>query len=241
MRIQSLHSWGVTTTEAREIQLKLAASVSRINEVSKPRLIAGVDISAGKQRGTATGAVVVLNYPRLEPVEVRLLTTQVTFPYVPGLLSFRELPVLLPIFEELESTPDLILVDGQGIAHPRRLGIASHLGLWLDKPTIGCAKSRLIGAHGEVGVEAGCSAELTDDNGEVIGAALRSKAGSAPLYVSIGHKTDLQSAVGWVLACCRGHRLPEPTRLAHFVAGGGKIENIFKNRIFAQENTECRN
>lgn len=224
MKAEKLHSWDVTTTEAVEIQKRLAARVSRVNEVDNPRFIAGVDISAPKQGGTATGAVVVLSYPDLEPVEVKVLTTEVTFPYVPGLLSFRESPILLSIFEQLETTPDLILVDGQGIAHPRRLGIASHLGLWLDAPTIGCAKSRLTGTHGAVGGESGSYAELMDENGEVIGAALRTKAGSRPVYVSIGHKVDLPAAIGWVLACGRGHRLPEPTRLAHIAAGGGRIE-----------------
>jgi deoxyribonuclease V len=150
--------------------------------------------------------------------EVKVIKQQVTFPYVPGLLSFREAPLILAACEELDSEPDLILVDGQGIAHPRRFGLASHLGLLWDKPTIGCAKSRLCGKHDLVPAEAGSHAEIFD-NGEVIGAALRTKQGVNPIYISIGHKVDLQAAIGWVLQCCCGLRIPEPTRLAHLAAG----------------------
>jgi len=136
---------------------------------------------------------------------------------VPGLLSFREAPLVIAACEELEHDPDLIMVDGQGIAHPRRFGIASHLGLLWGKPTIGCAKSRLCGQHKSPPPEAGSYAELLD-NGEVIGAVLRTKLGAQPLYISIGHKVDLKAAILWVLKCCRGQRLPEPTRLAHLAA-----------------------
>jgi len=226
MRVARLHNWQVTIAEAFEIQKTLAAKVSRLNEVARPRFIAGVDISAEKSRGMATGVVVVINYPELKPVEVRVVNAQVTFPYVPGLLSFRESPVILAACEQLQTNPDLILVDGQGIAHPRRLGIASHLGLLLNTPTIGCAKSRLIGAHEMVGEEVGSYSQLIDDNGEVIGFALRTKGGSAPVYVSIGHKVDLKAAMHWVLVCCRGYRVPEPTRLAHIAAGGGRVDTV---------------
>jgi deoxyribonuclease V len=144
---------------------------------------------------------------------------KVTFPYVPGLLSFRESPLILAACKELEATPDLILVDGQGLAHPRRLGLASHLGILWDKPTIGCAKSRLCGEHNMVPPQPGSYTDLID-KGEVIGAALRTKLGAAPLYISIGHKVDLEAAITWVLRCCRNQRLPEPTRLAHLAASG---------------------
>jgi deoxyribonuclease V len=238
VKVQKLHGWTVTITEATEIQKSLAASVSRRNEVSNPRFVAGVDISAPRSKGMATGAVVVLNYPELQPVEVKVVTAPLPFPYVPGLLSFRESPLALAVCEQLQITPDLILVDGQGIAHPRRLGIASHLGLLLDTPAIGCAKSRLIGTHGMVGEEAGSYADLTDA-GELIGAVVRTKTGAVPLYVSIGHKVDLPAAMRWVLACCRGYRLPEPTRLAHIAAGGGKIGTVplagstYQTKLFA--------
>lgn len=219
MEVKNLHRWQVSIAEALAIQLALAAKVSRVNETARVRFIAGVDISAPRAQGIATGAVVVLSYPELKLVEAETVTDKVNFPYVPGLLSFRESPLVLAACAKLTVTPDLILVDGQGIAHPRRMGIASHLGLLLDTPTIGCAKSRLCGTHQEPGAELGSYAELVD-NGEVIGAVLRTKAGMSLVYVSIGHKVDLAAARHWVLACCRGDRLPEPTRLAHLAAGG---------------------
>ena len=219
MKAQHLHSWQTTPDQAKRVQRELAVMVSRRNEVEAVRLVAGVDISAPNAAGLARAAVVVLSYPELMPVERKVITKEVTFPYVPGLLSFRESPLIIAACEELKAIPDLILVDGQGIAHPRRLGLASHLGLLWDIPTIGCAKSRLCGKHKMVPPEPGSYAELTD-NGEVIGAALRTKAGAAPLYISTGHKVDLEIAITWVLRCCRGQRLPEPTRLAHLAASG---------------------
>jgi deoxyribonuclease V len=203
--------------QAKRVQRELAAMVSRRNEVNAVHLVAGVDISAPDAAGFARAAVVVLSYPELALIEKKVITQKVTFPYVPGLLSFRESPLILAVCEELEHTPDLILVDGQGIAHPRRLGLASHLGLFWDKPTIGCAKSRLCGEHKPVPQEQGSYTELVAHS-EVVGAAVRTKAGVAPLYISIGHKVDLESAIDWVLRCCRNQRLPEPTRLAHLAA-----------------------
>ena len=219
MKVEALHSWQVSTTEALDIQRRLAWQVSRSNHIATPRFIAGVDISAGKAQGVATGAVVVLEYPELRLVETQVVQGRLDFPYVPGLLSFRELPLTLAAYEKLTITPDLILVDGQGIAHPRRLGLASHLGLFLDIPTIGCAKSLLCGRHDEPGIDVGSYTEVVD-RGETIGAALRTRPGVKPVYVSIGHKVDLEAAIYWVLKCCRGYRLPEPTRLAHLAAGG---------------------
>jgi len=219
MKIVAQHSWRVTTARAREIQLELASQVAQVGSVTSPRLIGGVDISVNRWTGTGKGAAVVLSYPDLEIVETKVVTDRIAFPYVPGLLSFREAPLILAALEKITVTPDLIMVDGQGMAHPRRMGLASHLGLFLGVPTIGCAKSRLCGECEEPGSEAGSYADLTD-KGEVIGAALRTKAGVKPVYVSIGHMIDLPSAMRWVLACCRGYRLPEPTRLAHQTAGG---------------------
>jgi deoxyribonuclease V len=219
MKVESLHGWQVSTTEALELQRQLAGQVSRGSEVTTPRFVAGVDISAGKTRGTATAAVVVLDYPELRVVETKLTEGSLDFPYVPGLLSFREAPLTLAACQQLAITPDLVLVDGQGIAHPRRMGLASHLGLFLNKPTIGCAKSLLCGSYEMPGESPGSYAEIVD-GGETIGIALRTRPGCKPVYVSIGHKVDLQTAVYWVLECCRGFRLPEPTRLAHLAAGG---------------------
>jgi len=219
MEVVRLHEWQVSNARAMEIQVNLAAQVSRAGEVASPRLIAGVDISVNRVIGTGTGAVVVLSYPELDLVETRVVTDRLEFPYVPGLLSFRESPLILAACEKLDTAPDLIMVDGQGIAHPRRIGLASHLGLFLDVPAIGCAKSRLCGRHDVPGVEAGSCADLVDGGG-VIGAVLRTRTGVKPVYVSIGHKIDLPAAIHWVLKCCRGYRLPEPTRLAHLAAGG---------------------
>ena len=219
MRVHTFHGWEVSVAKAREIQLSLAKRVVAENVVGKLGLVAGIDISAPHAQGVARGAVVILHYPELSVVEIQVVEGRVAFPYIPGLLSFRETPLILAACKKLHNVPDLILIDGQGIAHPRRLGLASHVGLLLDLPTIGCAKSILCGRHRPVGEEAGSHAELLD-NGEVIGAALRTKSGVRPVYVSVGHKTNLASALEWVAKCCRGYRLPEPTRLAHLAAGG---------------------
>jgi len=218
--------------QAKKIQMNLARKVVTKNEGITPRLIAGVDISSPDSQGIARGAAVVLNYPELDVVEIKIAESKIDFPYIPGLLSFRECPLTLAACQKLDNTPDLVLVDGQGIAHPRRLGLASHLGLFLNMPTIGCAKSILCGRHQPVGEEVDSHAELVD-NGEIIGAALRTKFGIKPIYVSIGHKIDLASALYWVTKCCRGYRLPEPTRLAHLAAGGNlAFEPNYQRKLF---------
>ena len=227
MKVRRLHGWQLGVTEALEVQHRLAAQVSRSGEVSAPHFIAGVDVSVSRGQGMATGAAVVLEYPGFAVVETKVVRDRLDFPYIPGLLSFRESPIILAACEELSITPDLILVDGQGVAHPRRFGLASHLGLFLDVPTIGCAKSRLCGRHEVPEVERGSYAELVDGD-ETIGVALRTKLGTNPIYVSVGHKTDLETAIYWVLECGRGYRLPEPTRLAHLAAGG----NLKQGRQF---------
>ena len=226
MKVHNLHGWQTSVPQAFGIQRELAARVSRTSEITEPRLIAGVDISVSRGQSMATGAVVVVDYPALELVEMKTVNGKLDFPYIPGLLSFREAPLALAAFEKLAATPDLILVDGQGLAHPRRLGLASHLGLLLDTPTIGCAKSRLCGSYEEPDVALGSRADLVD-NGEVIGTVLRTKRAINPLYISIGHKMDLETAIGWVLACCRGYRIPEPLRLAHLAAGGNLNEKEY--------------
>jgi len=219
VKVDRLHSWQLSPAQALDTQRRLAAQVSRSGEVTAPHFIAGVDISVSKAQGVATGAVIVLEYPELRLVETKVVNGKLDFPYIPGLLSFRESPLTLAACERLTITPDLILVDGQGIAHPRRMGLASHLGLFLDTPTIGCAKSLLCGRHEVPGEKPGSYAEVMDE-GETIGVALRTKLGTKPVYVSIGHKIDLQTAIYWVMNCCRGYRIPEPTRLAHLAAGG---------------------
>ncbi|MBI4301912.1 MAG: deoxyribonuclease V [Chloroflexi bacterium] len=219
MGISSRHSWQVSVAEAETIQRSLAFQVSCLNQVSEPRLVAGVDISGVDSRGMAQGAVVVMRYPGLTLVDSAVSEVQPTFPYIPGFLSFREIPVILAAWEKLTMTPDLALVDGQGIAHPRRLGIASHLGVLLGVPTLGCAKSRLLGTYQSLELAEGSQVELID-KGETVGVVFRTKKGTSPVYVSIGHMIDLPTAVEWVKRCCRGYRLPEPLRLAHQAASG---------------------
>jgi deoxyribonuclease V len=227
--INRLHDWQLSAGEALEIQRWLSAQVSSSGEVVAPRFIAGVDVAAGRADEIARAAVVVLSYPELRLVAVEVAQGRLGFPYIPGLLSFRESPLILAAFQRLSCIPDLVMVDGQGIAHPRRMGIACHLGLFLNIATIGCAKSRLCGNHPVPDEEAGSYANVVD-RGETIGAALRTKTGVKPVYVSIGHRISLDSAINWVLQCCRGYRLPEPTRLAH-LAAGGNLNNRRSTRI----------
>ncbi|MDY6893151.1 MAG: endonuclease V, partial [Chloroflexota bacterium] len=185
MKARYVHNWQMTPDHARQKQRELAAMVVTENQVKNVHLVAGVDISAPDARGLARAAVVVLRYPGMELQETKEVEQEPGFPYVPGLLSFREAPLILAACEKLNSEPDLVLVDGQGIAHPRRLGLASHLGVLWDKPTIGCAKSRLCGTHKALPEDQGAYTELTD-NGEVIGAVLRTRRSVKPLYISIG-------------------------------------------------------
>lgn len=213
-----LHDWQLSPVQAVDLQRWLAGQVCRTGEVTNPRFVAAADVSVGRGKGEASAAVVVFSYPELNLVETRVARGGLDFPYIPGLLSFRELPLVLKACAELSITPDLFLVDGQGVAHPRRFGLASHLGLFLDRPTIGCAKSLLCGSCESPGDKIGDYAKI-EDNGETIGAALRTRSGVKPVYVSTGHQVGLESAVRWVLNCCRGYRLPEPLRAAHREAG----------------------
>lgn len=217
-RFCSRHPLKVSVAEARAIQERLREKV-RCDvplDPAKVRLVAGADISYLRERRLALGAVVLMTYPGLELLEVGTSCVEVDFPYVPGLLSFRELPALLPALERLGSVPDLVFVDGQGVAHPRGCGLASHLGVITGLPTIGCAKSRLLGEAEEPGNEVGDWTPLVYE-GRTVGAVLRTRAGVKPLYVSVGHMVDLSSAISMVLSCLRGTRLPEPQRAAHQV------------------------
>lgn len=191
-------------------------TVDRLTEI---RHVAGVDVGFEERGQVTRAAVVVLDYPDLQSVDQALARLPTRFPYVPGLLSFRELPAVLAAIERLAVRPDVYLCDGQGLAHPRRFGIACHLGVLLDTPSIGVAKTRLIGSHAEPPQEKGGWTPLMDGE-EVIGAALRSRTGVKPLYVSIGHRVSLETAVRLVLACTRRYRLPETTRRAHRLASG---------------------
>jgi deoxyribonuclease V len=211
------HSWDLSPQEAFEVQSDLASKVERQSRLGAVRHVAGIDVSV--RDDVARAAVVVLDFEALNPVDYAIATRPVSFPYVPGLLAFREGPVVLDALEKVDTTPDLLIFDGQGLAHPRRLGIASHIGYLVDMPAIGCAKSRLCGQHDEPGDEPGQYASLVD-KGEVIGVVLRTRRRVKPVYVSIGHRVDLAASIKYVLACCRGYRLPETTRWAHRVAGG---------------------
>lgn len=210
------HAWHVTPAEAVEVQRRLRADVR--DGVPLPlervRLVAGVDVSSTRFDRVLTAGIVVWDRVGNRVVETVSVQREGTFPYVPGLLSFREIPVLLEAAAAFETVPDAWMVDGQGIAHPRRLGIATHLGLVLGRPTVGCAKSILCGTHGPLGEAQGSETPL-EHHGERIGTLLRSKAKVNPLVVSPGHLCDHASALALVKACLRGYRLPEPTRLAH--------------------------
>ncbi len=203
----------MTTREAIELQRALAAAVVREDRYERIETVAGVDVAYGRRGGPASAAVVVYRLPGLALIEQARATVSVSFPYVPGLLTFREAPAALAALAALSRLPDLLLCDGQGIAHPRRIGFASHLGLYLGLPSVGVAKSRLIGNHQDPGPRPGDWAPLFDRD-EVIGAALRTRAGARPLYISIGNRVSLKTAVAFVRACSRGFRLPEPCRHA---------------------------
>jgi deoxyribonuclease V len=219
MLAQLTHPWNVTPAEARAIQDQLRGQIRAKNAASLKRLkhVAGIDISIRNDQAIA--AIVVLDFQSLEVVDFATHEAEVPFPYVPGLLSFRECPAIIAAAKKLCIEPDLLMVDGHGISHPRRMGIAAHVGLLFDKPTIGCAKSRLTGKHEEPDLTAGYYTDLWDKD-ELIGAVLRTKNNCLPLYISVGHKIEIPTALNLVLACGRGYRLPEPTRMAHQVAGG---------------------
>ncbi len=204
----------MTPAQARDVQTELANRVSLSPIHRKPRLICGLDCSIGKDKKLIFASAVVFEVSDMQLIEQAGAVLPLIFPYVPGLLSFREIPVCLEAIAKLKVEPDLFLVDGQGIAHPRRLGLASHLGLCLDKPAIGCAKSRLIGTFDEPGPEKGDYTDLHDKH-DKIGAVLRTRAGTKPLFVSPGHLCSFDDAIRYTLAHTTRYRLPEPTRLAH--------------------------
>jgi deoxyribonuclease V len=218
MQLTRRHDWKLTPKEAIALQNELRKDVitDRPLDPKKIRTVAGVDVSV--KNNISQAAVVVLSFPDFTPVETALAQRPTTFPYVPGLLSFREGEVLTEAFQKLQHVPDVFMFDGSGHLHPRRIGIACHMGLWLGVPTIANAKSRLCGAHDEVGPERG-DWQPVKDKGEVIGAALRTKAGCKPVFVSAGHLSDLKSAIAIVMASQTKYRLPEPIRHAHNAAG----------------------
>jgi len=212
--IQPLHSWDLEPAEARRLQEALAGGVDVRSPLGEVRTVAAADVSYDRHASWLCAAVVVTPLGQEEVIATSSAVAPAVFPYVPGLLSFREAPAILEAFARLQAAPDVLLVDGQGIAHPRRLGLASHLGLWLGIPTIGCAKSRLIGEFEEPGPRKGDWTPLWD-RGEMVGAVVRTRERTKPLFVSPGHLCDLASAVRVVLAATPRYRLPAPARLAH--------------------------
>jgi deoxyribonuclease V len=230
------HRWRVTTAEAREIQQKMREQWEGGDRLGSLRTVGGLDagfVLTGSQElkkvnrwkrmqqaNQAIGCVVVFRYPEMTELARAFAIVPLEFPYVPGLLSFREVPALLAALKKLREMPDLLFCDGQGYAHPRRMGLASHLGVWLDRPTIACAKSLLIGEHGPLKQDKGCWAELVDKSvGERIGAVVRTRAGVRPVYVSQGNRVSLETAVRLTLEVSDGYRIPRPTREAdHFAS-----------------------
>ncbi len=210
-----LHEWNLTPENAIALQHELAKAILREDRLGEVHHIAGVDMAINEKNGMARAAVVLLSYPALQIVEQHIYEEPVRMPYIPGLLSFREAPCVLGAFSQLKQLPDLVMVDGAGIAHPRRIGIASHLGLWLDLPTIGCAKSILTGTYAKAALseQAGSWVPIVYRK-EVIGAAVRTRTKVNPMIISLGHRISLETSIHYVLACCRGYRLPEPTRQA---------------------------
>jgi len=221
LTIREPHAWDLPPTEAIRLQRALAAEV--IDDQPLPldavRTVAGVDVSV--KDGLSRAAVVVLSFPGLEVLETVTATRPTAYPYIPGLLSFREAPVILDALRSLQAAPDVFIFDGHGRIHPRRFGIASHIGLLLDRPAVGCAKSLLVGSHAPLAPERGSWAPLVDHD-ETIGGALRTRANVSPVFVSVGHRVALDDARALVLACARRYRLPEPTRAAHRAAALGR-------------------
>jgi len=224
----NLHTWDLTPEEAARVQADLRQRLILTREERSVATIGGVDVSI--QTESARAAIVVVRYPELTPFESVIADAPLVFPYIPGLLAFREGPAVLAAWSKLQNKPDLLMFDGQGIAHPRGIGIASQMGLWLECPTIGVAKSRLYGRHAEIGPARGDKENLLDHSGNVIGAVLRTREGTNPLYISPGHLIDVEHATQFVLSCSAGYRLPEPTRWAHKVAGGEKLPNEDSNQ-----------
>ncbi|MHC4632454.1 MAG: endonuclease V [Planctomycetota bacterium] len=251
MRTKVLHSWNLSYSEAIELQKRLAGQVQFTPLKKQPKLIAGIDCAFSKDGEKIIAAVIVLKPPDFVPEETTTALRKVTFPYIPGLLSFREAPVCIAAVEKLQKQPDVFIIDGQGIAHPRRLGLAAHLGLFFDKPTIGCAKSRLTGTFEDPPSQKGSSSLLKDKkrwktetshepqirsqtqknafgnpdtNDEIIGAVVRTRTNVKPVFVSVGNKCLLKDAIKITLDSTTKYRLPEPTRLAHQLVSKIKLK-----------------
>lgn len=225
MKTHELHRWDVTYREAAAIQEELRGMLILQDDgfPDPVRTVAGADISYDRGSDLFFAAVVLMRYSDLTVIEEATFSARIAFPYIPGLLTFREGPPLLAAFSKLIQTPDVVLFDGQGIAHPRGIGLAAHLGLLLGLPAIGCAKTRLVGLHAMVGEKPGEWTEMVYQNRQV-GAVLRTRERIKPLFISQGHRIGLQRALALVLSCCRGYRIPEPIRLAHLAVNRLRME-----------------
>ncbi len=224
-KYQPLHDWNLSPKEAVALQRDLRQQI-QLTLLEKPvSLVAGADLSFNRFEETVYAGIVVVALPSLETVEAMSITTTAKFPYIPGLLSFREMPALLDVWEKLRCRPDAVMLDGQGIAHPRRIGIASHFGLFVNVPALGCAKSVLVGRYEEPAAGRGSSSPMFD-RGEVVGAALRTKDRVSPVYISPGNRIDLAGAIDIALRCDGGYRIPEPTRRAHLLVNARRRGEI---------------
>lgn len=217
MEISQQHTWDLTPEAAVALQQTLRQQIAPVDQLKEVRMVAGIDVGFEDGGNTTRAAVAVLSFPSLQLIEQTVARRPTSFPYVPGLLSFREVPSVLDALEKLQHTPDLLLCDGQGTAHPRRFGIACHIGLLTNCPSIGVGKSRLVGTHPAVPDEKGAWVPLRH-KGETIGAVLRTRVGTKPLYISPGHHVCLETAIDYVLRCTTKYRLPETTRQAHKLA-----------------------
>ncbi|MBI1869646.1 MAG: endonuclease V [Chlamydiae bacterium] len=224
MKIKEIHSWNVSPREAFEIQKNLARQVILSDGPKNVETVAGSDIALDLDREEGIAGIIIYRLRDGIELERVFARSKISFPYIPGLLAFREGPILLKAFQLLKHEPDLVFFDGQGISHPRGLGIASHLGIILDKPTIGCAKSRLIGTYHEPGIDKGCFSPLIDQEKQV-GVVLRTRKGVRPIFVSPGHQMNHKSAVDFVLSFCDGYRIPKPTREADRWVGQLKVKS----------------
>jgi deoxyribonuclease V len=223
------HSWRLTPRQAVKLQSRLRSKVVTTDRLGRVRHVAGTDVGFERGGRVTRAAVAVLTFPALELADCAVVRKPTRFPYVPGLLSFREIPALLSALARLKVRPDLLLCDGQGFAHPRRCGLASHLGLVSGLPTIGVAKSRLIGVHEEPPQRRGAWTPLRDD-GETVGAVVRSRAHVRPIFVSTGHRVSLKTAIAFTMACVTRFRLPETTRWAHHLASVAEIDRSVVRR-----------
>ncbi|MHC4573799.1 MAG: deoxyribonuclease V [Planctomycetota bacterium] len=224
MRTQHLHDWNLSYSQAADLQRKLACKVKFAPLKKQPKLVAGLDCAFSMDGKRVIACALILKLPDFDLIETAAASRKVAFPYIPGLLSFREAPACIAAVKKLKSEPDVFIIDGQGVAHPRRLGLAAHLGLFFNRPTIGCAKSRLTGEFAEPLPEKGAYKYLKENN-EVIGAVVRTRTNVKPVFVSVGNKCRLRDAVQITLGCATKYRLPEPTRLAHQLVGKIKLKS----------------